>query len=272
MKLISIGKMAKICNTSVQTLRFYDKKGILKASYQDPHSKYRYYEINQVFLFNIIKYLQASGMNLENISQIINNYQKSNTAPFWQDQEQIIQNKIKTLQHSLKLIQFQKNKSVELTFLQNNLNQIYVRKVDKMILSQSLQTPVTPNDYPDKEIAKLDQKIINHNLIPNPEYGFIFYGKKYNKLEQINYQSMFKELLENLTIRTSYNISHMNGEYLGIAFKWSREKYLFFYNKLRDMAITKYQLSDFLVIEESWPIKYSGKNTHFITELRIKIK
>jgi MerR family transcriptional activator of bmr gene len=39
----SIGQAAKICNISIQTLRFYDKVGVVIPSHTDKSSSYRYY-------------------------------------------------------------------------------------------------------------------------------------------------------------------------------------------------------------------------------------
>lgn len=49
--MLSIGQMAKVCQTSVQTLRLYDKQGLIRAAYIDPQSHYRYYNNDQIFQF-----------------------------------------------------------------------------------------------------------------------------------------------------------------------------------------------------------------------------
>lgn len=55
--MLSIGTMAALCGTSVQTLRLYDKKGLLPAARIDPDSGYRYYTNGQIFLFQTIRLL-----------------------------------------------------------------------------------------------------------------------------------------------------------------------------------------------------------------------
>ena len=45
--LLSIGEMAKTNRVSIATLRFYDQMGLLKPSYRDEASNYRYYDICQ---------------------------------------------------------------------------------------------------------------------------------------------------------------------------------------------------------------------------------
>ena len=43
--LLSIGEMAEANHVSIATLRLYDRMGLLKPSYRDAESNYRYYDI-----------------------------------------------------------------------------------------------------------------------------------------------------------------------------------------------------------------------------------
>ena len=45
--LLSIGEMAEANHVSIATLRLYDRMGLLKPSYRDAESNYRYYDIRQ---------------------------------------------------------------------------------------------------------------------------------------------------------------------------------------------------------------------------------
>lgn len=69
--MLSIGTMAALCGTSVQTLRLYDKKGLLPAARIDPDSGYRYYTNGQIFLFQTIRLLQRTGMSLAEIRETL---------------------------------------------------------------------------------------------------------------------------------------------------------------------------------------------------------
>lgn len=73
MKLYSIGEMSKICKVSQKTLRYYDEIGILKADIHDELSGYRYYTEKAFGQFMAIKYYQAAGLSLDNITY----YQKA---------------------------------------------------------------------------------------------------------------------------------------------------------------------------------------------------
>ncbi len=46
--MYSIGKFSEICNIPVKTLRYYSDIGLLKPSYIDPVTNYRYYDYDKI--------------------------------------------------------------------------------------------------------------------------------------------------------------------------------------------------------------------------------
>jgi len=70
--MIKIGEMSKICNVSVQTLRYYDKIGLLKADKVEESSGYRYYSPEKVRTFQRIEYLKKTGLTLDEIKLYFN--------------------------------------------------------------------------------------------------------------------------------------------------------------------------------------------------------
>ena len=67
MDKLSIGRMAELNHTSVQTLRYYDKLGLLKPEFVDETTGYRYYSIKQCARLDLINYMKYLGMSLDNI-------------------------------------------------------------------------------------------------------------------------------------------------------------------------------------------------------------
>jgi len=63
--MIKIGEMAKICNVSIQTLRYYDKIGLLQADYVDSASGYRFYFPEKIKLDQTILHLKQLTFSLE---------------------------------------------------------------------------------------------------------------------------------------------------------------------------------------------------------------
>jgi MerR family transcriptional activator of bmr gene len=63
----SIGQTAKICNISVQTLRFYDKICLVKPSHTDQSSGYRNYSNFDLLYIKIVQDMKALKFSLEEI-------------------------------------------------------------------------------------------------------------------------------------------------------------------------------------------------------------
>ena len=68
MDMLSIGEMAKINQVSVQTLRLYDRMGLLTPHFTGPN-RYRYYDVKQSARLDMIQNLQTLGMSLKEIKE-----------------------------------------------------------------------------------------------------------------------------------------------------------------------------------------------------------
>ena len=62
--------MAKANNVSIATLRFYDKMGLIKPIYIDRDTNYRYYDVNQTSILDLIRYLREMGMSIKDIPML----------------------------------------------------------------------------------------------------------------------------------------------------------------------------------------------------------
>ena len=69
MEFLSIGKMAALNHITVQTLRHYDKIDLLKPLHVDEETGYRYYDIKQSAILDMIQYMKSLGMSLEQIRE-----------------------------------------------------------------------------------------------------------------------------------------------------------------------------------------------------------
>lgn len=70
-KYYTIGETAALLGVTTQTLRYYDKIGLLSPAYCDENTGYRYYVYKQFHYIDRIKYLQGFGMQLKDIKEII---------------------------------------------------------------------------------------------------------------------------------------------------------------------------------------------------------
>lgn len=94
MDLLPIGKMAKLNNISEQTLRLYDRIGLLKPYYTDNLTGYRYYSINQSAKLDIIQYMKGLGIPLKDIKKQLESCDISVVEKVLEDQKDLIDKKI----------------------------------------------------------------------------------------------------------------------------------------------------------------------------------
>jgi DNA-binding transcriptional MerR regulator/effector-binding domain-containing protein len=95
---LSIGEMAKLRHVTVDTLRHYDKIGLLKPYHIDPDTGYRYYSISQYEVLGTIKELRTIGFSLEEIKQFLTNRNVKKSVQLLQKSMDDLQGKIKKLQ------------------------------------------------------------------------------------------------------------------------------------------------------------------------------
>lgn len=70
---LTIGQMAQLNHISEQTLRLYDREGLLKAQEVDPESGYRYYHILQSARIDLIQNMKMYGLTLKQIRDMLEN-------------------------------------------------------------------------------------------------------------------------------------------------------------------------------------------------------
>ncbi|MCG8638225.1 MAG: MerR family transcriptional regulator [Desulfobacterales bacterium] len=96
--LYSIGQMAKICQIPIQTLRYYDKIGLLKPTIIKDENNYRYYSKRQILHVNLIKYLKSFEFSLDEIRELIKREDSGIILRFLVAKKAKVQEQIKSLQ------------------------------------------------------------------------------------------------------------------------------------------------------------------------------
>lgn len=79
---LTIGQMAKINAVTIQTLRLYDKEGLLKPLIVDHQTGYRYYHINQSARLDMIHFMKDYGLTLRKIKEHIEHKNVEDTVEF----------------------------------------------------------------------------------------------------------------------------------------------------------------------------------------------
>ncbi len=97
---LSIGQMAKLNNVTTETLRHYDRLGLIHPFYIDQESGYRYYHINQCARLDMIQLLQSYHVSLKEIGHYLNLTNSEAICKLLQKQQTIIAKNIQCLKQS----------------------------------------------------------------------------------------------------------------------------------------------------------------------------
>ncbi len=124
-----IGELARLFNISTDTLRLYDKKGLLKP-HQDSNNNYRYYDIRSIFKLSRILFLKNLDISLKEIGDYMRNKNRERLMRLLKKKNDEIEMRI----HRLSNLQHKITSKLEL--LENvdtKLNKIYINRMEKRL-------------------------------------------------------------------------------------------------------------------------------------------
>lgn len=129
--LLSITELAKLRKVTSETLRYYDRIGLIHPDYVDPDTRYRYYSIRQYERLGTIKELRQLGMSVEDILAYFSDRNLKKSVEFLQRRQTLLEEELR--QKSL-------------------LNEVLLRKLH--FLSELAVPPPTdvvlPRDFPER--------------------------------------------------------------------------------------------------------------------------
>lgn len=97
---LSIGQMAELNHVSEQTLRLYDKEGLLVPRCVDPVTGYRYYHIIQSAKLDLIQNMKVYGMTLRQIRSFLDSNDPAALRALLTEQADCIEERIRQLRRS----------------------------------------------------------------------------------------------------------------------------------------------------------------------------
>ena len=95
--MYQIGEFSILAETTVKTIRYYDKIGLLKPMKIDKFTNYRYYDDSQIDIIKKIKDYQKVGFQLDEIKNILNDENANMISKKIRDLEEENSTKIKIL-------------------------------------------------------------------------------------------------------------------------------------------------------------------------------
>ena len=141
-KFLTISQTAKLVNMTTETLRHYDRIGLLKPSKIDEWTNYRYYSSQDIVRLTTIKALQCMGLSLERIKEILSINDFSSIVHYFQLVEQSADEKIAELERAKEKIQRARR------FYESKINDAQVR--EEIFMHQLPQRVILLSDHLDE--------------------------------------------------------------------------------------------------------------------------
>lgn len=267
-QLFTIGQLAKLFNTKVPTLRYYDEVGLLKPAKVDSKTHYRYYTTEQFERLNVITYLRTLDLSLDAIKDFFEERDTSKLENMLREQKSQVEKQIATLKNIEQRIDVRLSQVEDATH--STLGKIEIVELTNIPVI-SLKEHYRTNEDIELPISVLRQRYdVNKN---------IFLGKIALAISKEHLQQhQFDEYTELILIlepgddnkATSFLPS---GQYLRLRFHGTHDTAPIQYQKLLDYC----QKHNFEVVGdaiETTLIDYGITDdlSKYVTEIRIPIK
>ena len=122
--MYKIGDFSRMSKTTIKTLRYYEKEGLLMPIYVDQNTGYRYYETGQLVELSKIISLRQIGLSIKDIKSILAGY----------NMEKILNKKKEELKENLILFHIQLSKINYLLEGDNMKNEIFIKAIPSYII------------------------------------------------------------------------------------------------------------------------------------------
>lgn len=215
-KYLSIGQIGKLNNLSVQTLRHYEKVGILKPSYINKESGYRYYSMKDFNTIDLIKQCKAMGLSLEEIKEVTNNYTSlESIVNILGNQKELINKKIKELENIKNKVESLESK---IGFsLEKGINEIFIKhNEERKFIKYNFKDRYTDEFEINLRKILLEVERDYENL--NAEIAFTVSYEGINKTGIADCENVMIHLGESVEYEDEKIISMPKGDYLTMYF------------------------------------------------------
>ena len=146
-KYFSIGEAAKSVHTTNETLRHYDRIGLVKPSKKDEWTNYRYYTEQDIVRLNTVRALQLMELSLQEIKKVLEYNDLEKIVDFLAQAEKKADEKIAALQYSKSKIQLAKADYEKKLQTRKNSNGTFIKEIPErvILLSDTLEVPTLDN-------------------------------------------------------------------------------------------------------------------------------
>lgn len=169
----SIGEIAKIKGITIKALRFYDRIGLLKPSYKDPFSRYRYYHLSQFVYLDIIKAARAMDISPKDLIPFFKNKDSKSLMEFLDRHKEITERKMKELSYVICGIDEVRN-SVKRAETASGEDKVYYRSLpERYAVALPFRQDKQPEEY-SLDYSELYLAVSKYGLVSTYEDGVLF--------------------------------------------------------------------------------------------------
>lgn len=145
-KFFSIGEAAKEVGMTSETLRHYDRIGLVKPSQKDEWTNYRYYTAKDIVLLNTVHALQQMDLPLKKIKEVLEYDDIGKIIDFLNEAEKRADEKIAQLKESKAMIRRARS-DYERKPQRTVKDELFIEVFPKQIimLSDTLESPTLDN-------------------------------------------------------------------------------------------------------------------------------
>lgn len=146
-KYFSVGEAAKIVRTTSETLRHYDRIGLVKPGKKDEWTNYRYYTEQDIVRLNTVRALQLMDLPLQEIKKVLEYDDLEKIVDFLAQAEKRADEKIEALRYSKSKIQLAKADYEQKLQMRKSASGVFVRAYPArvILLSDTLEEPTLDN-------------------------------------------------------------------------------------------------------------------------------
>ena len=146
-KYFSVGEAAKAAHTTSETLRHYDRIGLVKPSKKDEWTNYRYYTEQDIVRLNTVRALQVMDLPLKEIKKVLEYDDLEKIIDFLEQTEKKADEKMAALQYSKSKIALAKADYERKLKARDQLTGTVVKELPErvILLSDTLEVPTLDN-------------------------------------------------------------------------------------------------------------------------------
>lgn len=104
-RYFTISRFARLRGIDINSLRYYERLGILKPAWTDPHTRYRYYTAEQLSILDMILLCINLGVPLKELKAYFDENGRFQNRALFEEGKRRTQDKIRELEGSLRSIE-----------------------------------------------------------------------------------------------------------------------------------------------------------------------